>query len=120
VQANGARVGEFGWRYGAEGEGPSLYIEDPEGNTVELKGPPEPRPAGIGDESVSKVDDLDAALKRHKPGDRVMIAFVRRGHPESVETTLQEDGDLEVVPVEATGGAPTDAQKAFRAAWIGQ
>ncbi|WUR11624.1 VOC family protein [[Empedobacter] haloabium] len=27
-------------RYGAEGEGPSIYLEDPEGNTVELKGPP--------------------------------------------------------------------------------
>lgn len=27
-------------RYGAEGEGPSLYIDDPDGNTVELKGPP--------------------------------------------------------------------------------
>lgn len=27
-------------RYGAEGEGPSIYIADPEGNTVELKGPP--------------------------------------------------------------------------------
>lgn len=27
-------------RYGAEGEGPSIYIDDPEGNTVELKGPP--------------------------------------------------------------------------------
>lgn len=27
-------------RYGAEGEGPSIYIEDPEGNVVELKGPP--------------------------------------------------------------------------------
>ncbi len=25
--------------YGAEGFGPSFYIEDPEGNTVELKGP---------------------------------------------------------------------------------
>jgi catechol 2,3-dioxygenase-like lactoylglutathione lyase family enzyme len=25
-------------RYGAEGEGPSIYIADPEGNTVELKG----------------------------------------------------------------------------------
>jgi len=25
--------------YGAEGFGPSIYIEDPEGNTVELKGP---------------------------------------------------------------------------------
>ncbi len=27
-------------RYGAEGQGPSIYIQDPEGNTVELKGPP--------------------------------------------------------------------------------
>lgn len=27
-------------RYGAEGYGPSIYITDPEGNTVELKGPP--------------------------------------------------------------------------------
>ena len=26
-------------RFGAEGEGPSLYITDPEGNVVELKGP---------------------------------------------------------------------------------
>ena len=28
-------------RYGAQGFGPSIYIEDPDGNTVELKGPPE-------------------------------------------------------------------------------
>ena len=28
-------------RYGAEGEGPSIYITDPEGNVVELKGPPD-------------------------------------------------------------------------------
>ena len=27
-------------RYGAEGSGPSIYIRDPDGNTVELKGPP--------------------------------------------------------------------------------
>ncbi|NVD98823.1 VOC family protein [Massilia sp. BJB1822] len=27
-------------RYGAEGEGPSIYLQDPEGNGVELKGPP--------------------------------------------------------------------------------
>lgn len=27
-------------RYGAEGEGPSIYLQDPEGNTIELKGPP--------------------------------------------------------------------------------
>lgn len=29
-------------RYGADGVGPSIYVEDPEGNTVELKGPPWP------------------------------------------------------------------------------
>ena len=28
-------------RHGAEGFGPSIYVQDPEGNTVELKGPPE-------------------------------------------------------------------------------
>lgn len=41
LQAHGARVGEVGQRYGAEGNGPSIYLEDPEGNTVELKGPPD-------------------------------------------------------------------------------
>lgn len=32
-------------RYGAEGDGPSIYVDDPDGNTVELKGPPSERPA---------------------------------------------------------------------------
>ena len=27
-------------RYGADGDGPSIYFKDPEGNGVELKGPP--------------------------------------------------------------------------------
>lgn len=47
LQASGATVGEAGSRYGAEGEGPSLYLSDPEGNVVELKGPPWP-PGGRG------------------------------------------------------------------------
>jgi len=37
---SGVQLGEFADRYGAEGHGPSLYIQDPDGNTVELKGPP--------------------------------------------------------------------------------
>ena len=28
-------------RYGAEGQGPSIYVPDPDGNVVELKGPPD-------------------------------------------------------------------------------
>ena len=40
LRAHGVETGELETRYGTEGDGPSLYIEDPEGNTVELKGPP--------------------------------------------------------------------------------
>lgn len=35
----GITVGPLATRNGAQGEGASLYISDPEGNTVELKGP---------------------------------------------------------------------------------
>jgi len=35
-----AIAGEIVSRYGAEGEGPSIYLADPEGNNLELKGPP--------------------------------------------------------------------------------
>ena len=34
--------GQVESRYGAEGDGPSIYVTDPEGNVVELKGPPWP------------------------------------------------------------------------------
>jgi len=42
-----SHLGKYGYcagplvqRYGAEGDGPSIYVTDPEGNVVELKGPP--------------------------------------------------------------------------------
>jgi catechol 2,3-dioxygenase-like lactoylglutathione lyase family enzyme len=36
----GLEAGALQTRYGAEGYGPSLYVSDPKGNVVELKGPP--------------------------------------------------------------------------------
>lgn len=38
--AHGVTAGQVESRYGAEGEGPSIYLTDPEGNVVELKGAP--------------------------------------------------------------------------------
>lgn len=35
----GVMLGETVQRYGAEGTGPSVYFNDPEGNQIELKGP---------------------------------------------------------------------------------
>ncbi len=40
LRQHGLTVEESGIRYGAEGNGPSIYIKDPESNVVELKGPP--------------------------------------------------------------------------------
>ncbi len=37
LSVHGVEAGESGRRYGAEGEGPSLYLRDPEGNAIELK-----------------------------------------------------------------------------------
>lgn len=54
LDAHGVRVGEFGMRYGADGVGPSQYLFDPEGNLVELKGPP-------GDAMAAAAGNADAA-----------------------------------------------------------
>ena len=43
LAAYGIGAGETASRFGAEGSGPSIYVTDPDGNTVELKGPPWPR-----------------------------------------------------------------------------
>jgi glyoxylase I family protein len=40
LRAHGVEVSELYHNYGAEGDGPSLYLRDPEGNVVELKGAP--------------------------------------------------------------------------------
>jgi len=40
LRDKGCERGQVESRYGAEGTGPSIYVTDPEGNVVELKGPP--------------------------------------------------------------------------------
>jgi glyoxylase I family protein len=42
LRAHGLEPGPVESRFGAEGEGPSIYVNDPDGNMVELKGPPGP------------------------------------------------------------------------------
>jgi glyoxylase I family protein len=40
LRRHGVEPGDVVQRFGADGEGPSIYLQDPEGNRVELKGPP--------------------------------------------------------------------------------
>ncbi|MEQ9005585.1 MAG: VOC family protein [Pseudomonadales bacterium] len=39
LREHGIKPSEVRHVFGAEGYGPSIYLEDPEGNTIELKGP---------------------------------------------------------------------------------
>jgi glyoxylase I family protein len=41
---HGVALGDIKNRFGAEGNGVSIYLADPEGNTVELKGPSDGKP----------------------------------------------------------------------------
>ena len=45
LRKHGVQVGDIRARFGAEGNGVSIYLADPEGNTVELKGPSDGKPA---------------------------------------------------------------------------
>ena len=40
LEKHGVALGPVRTRFGAEGNGVSIYLTDPEGNVVELKGPP--------------------------------------------------------------------------------
>jgi len=40
LRSHGVKAGPAAKRYGADGTGWSIYLNDPEGNRVELKGPP--------------------------------------------------------------------------------
>ena len=41
LRRRGVEPGDVARRYGALGHGPSMYLTDPDGNVVELKGPPD-------------------------------------------------------------------------------
>ena len=44
LEKHGVKVGDVKNRFGAEGNGESIYLTDPEGNQVELKGPSDGKP----------------------------------------------------------------------------
>ncbi|MGQ0545185.1 MAG: VOC family protein [Betaproteobacteria bacterium] len=47
LKKHNVAVGEVRTRYGAEGNGVSIYLNDPEGNLVELKGPSDGKPPPV-------------------------------------------------------------------------
>jgi predicted metalloprotease with PDZ domain len=61
-----------------------------------------------------------AAIARKHPGETVSLVIVRRDGATVTKTvTVKADPALQVEPIEASGGALTPAQQAFRATWLG-
>jgi len=74
----------------------------------------------IGRFTIDSVADVEDALKRHAPGDKVAVRFVRFGKERVADVVLEEDQTLEIVRLEDDARTPTAAQLAFRRAWLGE
>jgi hypothetical protein len=53
------------------------------------------------------------------PGDSIRLVFQQRGREVRAVLRLKADPRLEVRPAELTGLGFTEAQRAFRTAWLG-
>ena len=73
----------------------------------------------IDGSALTSLSSYDEVLRRHKPGDRVPLRFVRRsGETVNATLLLEEDPRIEIVPMEKIGGVLTDDQKRFRESWL--
>ena len=72
----------------------------------------------VNGQAVGTSDQLDGVLRKLKPGTRVTIGFTQRRQEKSAGAVLGEDPRFDLLAVEAAGGTPNDAQKAFRASWL--
>ncbi len=68
--------------------------------------------------TLSAPDDLAKALAERKAGDVVELVFRRRDQELHATAKLVGDPQLEIVPIEKTGGTFTTEQKHFRDAWL--
>ena len=74
----------------------------------------------LGGVDLTSPDAWDDALSKRKPGERVVLRFVRRsGETVNTTITLEEDPRVEVVLIEKSGGTLTDDQRRFRDSWLG-
>jgi predicted metalloprotease with PDZ domain len=72
----------------------------------------------IGGVNVASPEDVDKALKTHKPGSSVRVVFRRRGQEASGDVRLIEDPRIEVVTAEQAGQPVSASQRRFRGQWL--
>lgn len=75
----------------------------------------------IDGESIAAAAEWQRLTADRRPGSSAELVFVRNagGERMAVRVLFAADTRVEIVPIEATGGAPSEAQQAFRADWLG-
>jgi predicted metalloprotease with PDZ domain len=75
--------------------------------------------SSVDGESVSRPEQFDAIVRRHKPGTALQITYARRGRaPASGVLRLIQNPQMEIVPAESEASL-TPAQRQFREQWLG-
>ena len=69
--------------------------------------------------AIATLDDWQAAVRAHKPGDSMAVEFTRHGSAVKASIAVGEDPTMEVVTLDSTGGTLSADQKAMRDGWLG-
>jgi predicted metalloprotease with PDZ domain len=76
------------------------------------------RIVSVNGAAVTDATAWGQALDRLTPGATVTLRFVRDGAEQQRSVRALADPRVQIVRVEATGGAPSGKQRAFRAGWL--
>jgi len=68
---------------------------------------------------VRSEPEWTALLAAHAPGDEVPLVFRQRGREVRANLGLAPVPSVDVIPMELAGETPSEAQRAFRTAWLG-
>jgi predicted metalloprotease with PDZ domain len=77
------------------------------------------RLVSAGGRPIAGQKDWTALLATRAPGDSLPLVFRQRGREVRTMLRLEADPQLQVRPAELAGTSLTQAQRAFRAAWLG-
>jgi len=67
---------------------------------------------------IKTTKDFEVVTEKHQPGETIEVVYSRKGIEKTTKLTFIENPNLELLPIENTGGTLTPEMKAFRGKWL--